>query len=294
MLGRFRKRSATPDKAAGHAHREAGRAAYERGDYAGSLVHRQRAAEADPRSAWTWLFTAQAHRKLGERDASYPAIRRALEIRPDEPNASWHLIDLLQDDGLRDECRMRVLALCEAHPDEPAILQRGTATLTRLGDRAAALELADRTLGTEPPDGELVAAFAAGLEEGGASEEGEALMASRLTAGTLQATVGRASLLWWRGRPREAWELVRDLPAAQVGPSVLVTLGRSLRGKCELEAARDAYVAAASVDPEHGRAGHWADVIQGECCGCAPRDAGMRQRPASRGSSRSRGASCTS
>ena len=262
MLSRLRKRP--QDRAAGQAHREVGRTAYERGDYTRALVEFERAAQADPRSAWTWLFTAQAYLKLGDRDASYAAIRRALEIRPDEPHAAWHLIELLEDDGRRDECRARVVALCDAHPDEPTILQRGVATLTRLGDLPSALVLADRALTGPVADPELVAAIAAGLDSEGVTAEADQLMRSRLPSGTPEAAVGAASLLWWHGRPRDAWELVRDLPPADVGPSLLVKLGRALRAKGELEAAMDAYAAAASVDPEHGRAGHWADVTSGQ------------------------------
>ena len=146
----------------------------------------------------------------------------------------------------------------------PRILQRGTATLTRLGDRAAAVALADRVLTGQATDGELVAALAAGLDAEGATDEAAALMRARLPEGSLAATVGRASLLWWQGRPREAWDLVRDLRPADVGSSLLVKLGRSLRAKGELEAAKDAYKAAASVDPEQGRAGYWAEVVEGE------------------------------
>ena len=137
------------------------------------------------------------------------------------------------------------------------------ATLTRLGDRAEAVAMADRALASRPVDAELVAALAAGARTGGATDEAEELMRSPARARTLAGTVGAASLLWWRGRPLEAWGLVRDLLQPRSGRGARQARAGAPR-KGELEAAKDAYAAAASVDPTHGRAGHWAEVTLGQ------------------------------
>jgi glycosyltransferase involved in cell wall biosynthesis/tetratricopeptide (TPR) repeat protein len=263
MLGRLRGRHGAVDKAAAQRHREAGRAAYERGDHATALAELKRSADADPRSAWTWLFMAQAQRKTGDRDASYAAVRRALELRPDEPSANWHLIEMLEEDGRREECRARVLALCRAQPDDAPILRRASETLARLGDVGAAMALARGRGGGGPMHAEAVGAIAAGLEAAGAEREAQEVLVSSFPPGTSATAVANAAYLRWHGRPLEAWELVRSLPPAEVGASLLVKLGRALRARGDLEAAKDASAAAATLEPEDGRAQRMAEFTRG-------------------------------
>jgi glycosyltransferase involved in cell wall biosynthesis len=108
-----------------------------------------------------------------------------------------------------------------------------------------------------------VAALAAGLDAGGATDEAQRLLDSRLLPRSLERTVATIWFLWWRGRAQEAWAIARPLPPADVGPSLLVRLGRSLRAAGRLEDAMEAYANAAALDPEQGQAQHWADVLRG-------------------------------
>ena len=264
MLDRFKRKPQQPDKATAQTEREAGRAAYERGDDRAALAAFERSIDADPRSAWTWLFLAQVQLRLGDRDASYAAVRRALELKPDESSASWHLIELLEADGRADEAKARSVALCEAHPAErrdPPAWDRDAGPSRRPSGRSRARRSrADRSVAGRGARGRArCRSRCRGSDRGGGGAH----------ASSPPRGVPRGD-----GRPREpalvagpsarSLDLVRDLRPVDVGSSLLVKLGRSLRAKGELEAAKDAYKAAASVDPEQGRAGYWAEVVEGE------------------------------
>jgi glycosyltransferase involved in cell wall biosynthesis len=123
--------------------------------------------------------------------------------------------------------------------------------------------MATETMSARPVDAELAAAFAAGLDAGGAGLEAEELLRAWLPDDSDGGIIAGAWMSWWSGRPLEAWQAVRSLPPEQVGSSLLVKIGRSLRTNGELEAAKDALAAAATIDPDHERAQRLAAVTRG-------------------------------
>ena len=108
------------ETAAGAALREA-RAAWQRGDANAAVSHSRRAVELDQGDgrAWTMLGVALRQRDPAEAEA---ALRRAAVIGPRDPDAHFHLGNLLREQGRAAaaiESYERALALA---PDHPSLL----------------------------------------------------------------------------------------------------------------------------------------------------------------------------
>jgi Flp pilus assembly protein TadD len=106
------------ETAASAALREA-RAAWQRGDASAAESHSRRALELDAGDgrAWTMLGVALRQRAPAEAEA---ALRRAAVIGPRDPDAHFHLGNLLREQGrpaAAIESYERALALA---PDQPS------------------------------------------------------------------------------------------------------------------------------------------------------------------------------
>ena len=64
--------------------------------YASAIQHFEESAKRDPNQLMTWVWMGQAKQNSGDRSGAIQAYRKALEIRPGEPNAKKGLKQLGQ------------------------------------------------------------------------------------------------------------------------------------------------------------------------------------------------------
>ena len=136
------------ETAAGAALREA-RAAWQRGDATAAESHSRRALELDAGDgrAWTMLGVALRQRDPAEAEA---ALRRAAVIGPRDPDAHFHLGNLLREQGRAAaaiESYERALALA---PDHPSLLNNYGLALDAAGAGERAQAAYRRILETRP------------------------------------------------------------------------------------------------------------------------------------------------
>ena len=136
------------ETAAGIALREA-RAAWQRGDAAAAEAHSRRALELDAGDgrAWTMLGLTLRARDPAEAEA---ALRRAAVIGPRDPDAHFHLGNLLREQNRPEaaiEAYERALALA---PDHPSLLNNYGLALTATGAAERAQAVYRRILERRP------------------------------------------------------------------------------------------------------------------------------------------------
>ncbi|HEX4524187.1 MAG TPA: tetratricopeptide repeat protein, partial [Casimicrobiaceae bacterium] len=136
------------ETAAGAALREA-RAAWQRGDASAAEWHSRRALELDGGDgrAWTMLGVALRQRDPAEAEA---ALRRAAVIGPRDPDAHFHLGNLLREQGRAPaaiESYERALALA---PDHPSLLNNYALALDAAGAGGRAQAVYRRILEARP------------------------------------------------------------------------------------------------------------------------------------------------
>jgi predicted O-linked N-acetylglucosamine transferase (SPINDLY family) len=136
------------ETASGIALREA-RAAWQRGDASAAESHSRRALELDAGDgrAWTMLGVALRQRDPAEAEA---ALRRAAVIGPRDPDAHFHLGNLLREQGRAAaaiESYERALALA---PDHPSLLNNYALALDAAGAGQRAQEVYRRIIEARP------------------------------------------------------------------------------------------------------------------------------------------------
>ncbi len=125
------------------------RAAWQRGDATAAEAHSRRALELDigDGRAWTMLGLALRQRDPAEAEA---ALRRAAVMVPRDPDAHFHLGNLLREQnriGAAIESYERALALA---PDHPSLLNNYALALDATGAGQEAQTLYRRILNTRP------------------------------------------------------------------------------------------------------------------------------------------------
>ncbi|HEX3632304.1 MAG TPA: tetratricopeptide repeat protein, partial [Casimicrobiaceae bacterium] len=136
------------DSDAGAALRDA-RAAWQRGDAAAAESHSRRAIELDAHDgrSWTMLGVVLRQRDPAEAEA---ALRRAAVIGPRDPDAHFHLGNLLREQGrfaAAIESYERALAVA---PDHPSLLNNYALALDAAGAGGRAQAIYRRILETRP------------------------------------------------------------------------------------------------------------------------------------------------
>jgi tetratricopeptide (TPR) repeat protein len=127
-------------------------------DALAALIHQRRFGEAeqhsrarlerDPDSGTLWKILGVALAQQGK-DA-LPALRRAAQLLPDDPEAHRNLAAVLVDRGERDEALASLARLLEIEPRDVAALIVAANTLCALGRHRESLPLYHRALEIEP------------------------------------------------------------------------------------------------------------------------------------------------
>jgi glycosyltransferase involved in cell wall biosynthesis/tetratricopeptide (TPR) repeat protein len=244
--------------------RQQGRAALDSGAVEEACAFFQQGADVAPGRPWSWLWLARARLKLGDRPASYAAIRRALEAQPLQVHSTWHLVHLLRGDGRPGECISLIRDLCQAHQSDADVLRRGAQTLLDLGAYESVKEVAGQLLALDGEDEVGVAAKATALAKLGEHDVAEAFIAARLESDGPASRRAAGSYYVGRGDSAKAWGILAPLRAEEAGAVLLHRVAQGLRRTGHLTAAQQAFLRAAEVHQDEAGERRWADTVAGE------------------------------
>jgi glycosyltransferase involved in cell wall biosynthesis/Flp pilus assembly protein TadD len=244
--------------------RERGRTAFDRGAFEEACALFQQGTEVAPGRPWSWLWLARARLKLGDRPASYTAIRRALEAQPLQVHSTWHLVRLLRGDGQPRECISLVRDLCQAHKSNPDVLRRAAQTLLDLGAYESVKEVAGDLLALDGEDEVGLAAKATALAKLGEHDVADAVIAACLESDGPSSRRAAAAYYVARGDSAKAWAALAPLTAQEAGAVLLHRVAQVLRRMGDLTAAQQAFLRAAEVHRDEAGERRWADTVAGE------------------------------
>ncbi|WP_119167968.1 tetratricopeptide repeat protein [Algihabitans albus] len=150
--------------------------------------------------------------RLEESDEAISALRRAVELAPNSPPASWGLAEALQTAGQAEEAGRILLRLVEVGGEEPVALL----LLARLSMAAKrtdeAYDYARRALAVDPEvEGGRRILAALAYRHGALSETAELMLPGRRRGGEADPACFLARSLYGLGRSR----LLAELPAAE-------------------------------------------------------------------------------
>jgi tetratricopeptide (TPR) repeat protein len=120
--------------------RDSGEVALRLGDAQQALNRLRRAAQIEPRDAQTISLLAQAHAAVGDLNAAAKGFEQALQLSPQQPDATMRLADVLVKLGRTDDAIARLSAASSAWEkvNDPKAQVASSIILTRMSDIAAA------------------------------------------------------------------------------------------------------------------------------------------------------------
>lgn len=144
----------------GYTYYKEAKALSDNGDSAGALAAMEKALGRDPNNAGYHVFAGSLEERAGHADKAATAYRRALDLKPDDPEAGLGLAKLLLAAGDTKEAAKVLAALPSSRLDTP-LLERRAGLRAQYGDQTGALEDFGRLLAFEPDNPAFLRGYAA-------------------------------------------------------------------------------------------------------------------------------------
>lgn len=254
--------------------KQVGQACFQQGQFARATTLFAEAVEALPRQPWRWVWLSRAQLKIGDTESATASARRANELKPGWPPATWQLVDALDAQGKRPEALELLCGLTTPElelADARKLLRRAR----DWKEPKLLLEAADSLL-QHGPDSEAVTSKALALWELG-DRDGARRVASREDPANRARLLAELALR--NDDPSSAWWALREQHLTRQDCRLLIRVGHSLRRYGWVSEALAAYRAATACDPIDAVAHNALEIAEAEASVLRGRTAPAPTRP---------------
>ncbi|GAB6038612.1 hypothetical protein JCM15519_31710 [Fundidesulfovibrio butyratiphilus] len=214
----------------------------EKGDTQGALTAIDKALGRDANNAGYLVFKGSLEEKAGRVDNAEVAYRRALELKPDDPEAALGLAKLLLAAG-KDRQAGEALAILPADKLDTPLLQRRAGLLAQHGEHAGAMADYERLLAGSPNNTDYLRALAASamaVQDWARAEQALSRLLPLAGDGQLATWTRDQLVLVLRAahKPEAAYELLasdRDAATLALRAELAMELGKFAQAKPLLE-----------------------------------------------------------